>query len=74
MILNFNSFEQLKKDGWISYFSIDGKKKYDKCIKEDNIVIGVVGIKNRGKSYLLGRIMDNEDYKPPSGFLVTTWN
>ena len=72
MILNFNSFEQLKKDGWISYFSIDGKKKYDKCIKEDNIVIGVVGIKNRGKSYLLGRIMDNKDYKPPSGFLVTT--
>ena len=73
MILNFNSFEQLRKNGWTANFTIEGKKKYDKCINENNIVIGVVGIKNRGKSYLLGRIMDNKDFRLPSGFLVTTY-
>ena len=38
-----------------------------------NIVIGILGMKNRGKSYLLGRIMENDDYKPPTGFLITTY-
>ena len=73
MILNFYSFQQLKKNGWTCYFTPEGKEKYDKCIKENNIVIGILGMKNRGKSYLLGRIMENDDYKPPSGFLITTY-
>jgi hypothetical protein len=73
MILNFYSFLQLKKNGWTCYFTPEGKEKYDKCIKEYNIVIGILGMKNRGKSYLLGRIMENDDYKPPSGFLITTY-
>ena len=73
MILNFYSFLQLKKDGWTCYFTPSGKEKYDKCINNYNIVIGILGMKNRGKSYLLGRIMKNEDYKPPSGFLITTY-
>ena len=73
MILNFYSFLQLKKNGWTCYFTPEGKEKYDKCIKENNIVIGILGMKNRGKSYLLGRIMENDDYKPPSGFLITTY-
>ena len=73
MILDFNSFEQLKNKGWTANFTLEGKKKYDKSILQNNIVIGVVGIKNRGKSFLLGRIMDNENYKPPNGFLVTTY-
>ncbi len=74
LVLDFNSFEQLKKDGWNANFTKIGKKKYDKCISENeyNIVIGVVGNKNRGKSYLLGRIMQMDDYKNPHGFLVTT--
>ena len=73
MILNFYSFLQLKNDGWTCYFTPSGKEKYDKCINNFNIVIGILGMKNRGKSYLLGRIMKNEDYKPPSGFLITTY-
>ena len=31
MVLNFHSFEQLKKDGWNSEFTEIGKKKYDSC-------------------------------------------
>lgn len=79
MILDFHSFEQLLKndgnDGWTANFTIEGKKRYDESIKigNKNVVIGVVGKKNRGKSYLLGRIMDNKYYEPPSGFLVTTY-
>ena len=74
LVLDFNSFEQLKKDGWNANFTRMGKKKFDKCISENefNIVIGVVGNKNRGKSYLLGRIMQMDEYKNPHGFLVTT--
>ena len=74
LVLDFNSFEQLKKDGWNANFTRMGKKKFDKCISKNefNIVIGVVGNKNRGKSYLLGRIMQMDEYKNPHGFLVTT--
>ena len=72
MILDFSSFEQLKKDGWVINFSNEGKKKYEKSIIENNITIGILGNKNRGKSYLLGRIIGKDNYKNPNGFLVTT--
>ena len=72
MILNFESFEQLKKDGWNAYFSQEGFEKYEESIHNENIIIGVVGIKNRGKSYLLKRIMNSENYKSNHGFLVST--
>ena len=72
VILNFSSFEQLKKEGWNANFTKLGKKKFDKCIKENNIVIGILGNKNRGKSFLLGRILKLKEYENPNGFLVTT--
>ena len=78
MILNFNSFEQLKNGGWTANFSKEGYNKYKRSFKDENnnnienIVIGIVGIKNRGKSFLLKRILDNKNYKPKDGFLVTT--
>ena len=40
-----------------------GKEKYDKCINENNITIGIIGNKNRGKSYLLGRIIGKNNYQ-----------
>ena len=72
LILHFNSFEQLKKEGWKACFTKLGKERYDKCINENNIVIGIIGNKNRGKSYLLGRIMKMKDDFNPNGFLLTT--
>ena len=72
MILDFNSFEQLKKGGWTAKFTKQGKINYDNCIKQSNVVIGIIGNKNRGKSYLLGRILDIPQYDNPNGFLVTT--
>lgn len=73
MILNFYSFEQLKKNGYKYYFTTKGKEKYNNCKNELNIVIGILGMKNRGKSFLLGQIMQNTDYLPPNGFLDTTY-
>lgn len=72
VILDFSSFEQLKKEGWNAIFTKLGKKKFEKCKKENNIVIGILGNKNRGKSYLLGRILKMKEYENPNGFLVTT--
>ena len=73
MILNFYSFKQLKEGGYRCYFTEDGHRKYQNSKNENNIVIGILGMKNRGKSYLLGRIMSSKDYKSPDGFLVTTY-
>ena len=74
MILNFKSFEQLWNGGWTANFTLEGYQKYLDSFQEqqENIVIGVVGIKNRGKSFLLKRIMGNKNYKPKDGFLETT--
>ena len=72
MVLNFHSFEQLNKDGWNSEFTEIGKKKYDRCKNKKAIVIGIVGNKNSGKSYLLGRIMKMKEYENPNGFFITT--
>ena len=74
MILNFNSFEQLRKDGWTANFSIGGYKKYLHSSKDNNVVIGVIGIKNSGKSFILRRIMEKiPNFKPKDGFLVDTY-
>jgi len=73
MILNFNSFEQLRKDGWTANFSIGGYKKYLSSSKLNNIVLGVIGIKNSGKSFILRRILEKTNYKPKDGFLVDTY-
>jgi len=73
MILNFNSFEQLRKDGWTANFSIGGYEKYLRSSKQSNLVIGVIGIKNSGKSFILRRIIERENYKPKDGFLVDTY-
>jgi len=73
MILDFTSFNQLKHEGWTANFTPEGHKKYINSLDKNTNVIGVVGNKNRGKSFLLGRIIEQESYVPPSGFLVTTY-
>jgi hypothetical protein len=74
MILDFNSFNQLKQEGgWTANFSPKGYEKYLNCKQMNINAIGVVGDKNRGKSFLLGRIIEEENYVPPSGFLITTY-
>ena len=77
MILDFSKFEQLKQNGWEIIWPEDeaqdkGQSKYTRCKENKNIVVGILGNKNRGKSFLLGRIIGKTNYTNKSGFLVTT--
>lgn len=72
LIINFDSFKKLKSEGWPISYNKEGRRKYENSIKKNNIAIGVIGNKNRGKSYLLGRIIGLKNYENPNGFLVTT--
>ena len=72
MILDFTSFNQLKQKGWTANFTPEGYEKYLNCKDKNTNVIGIIGNKSRGKSFFLGRIIEEESYVPPSGFLVTT--
>ncbi len=70
LIIKFNSFRDLDtKEGWKIEYGTKGKEKFFKSIKEDCIIVGVTGNKNRGKSLLLNRITG---YNIPSGYLYTT--
>ena len=77
MILDFSNFEQLKQNGWEIKWPEDevqdkGQSKYNHCKENNNIVVGILGNKNRGKSFLLGRIIGKDNFINKSGFLVTT--
>lgn len=71
LIINLDSFKKLKNEGWSVSYNKEGKENM-KIQKKNNIVIGIIGNKNRGKSYLLGRIIGLKNYENPNGFLVTT--
>ena len=73
LILDFSKFEQLKEGGWRIIWGKEGKEKYERCRNKDNVVVGVIGNKNKGKSFLLSKFIDKENYsKNEHGFLVTT--
>ena len=43
-----------------------------KCKDNKNVLVGILGNKNRGKSFLLGRIIGKTNFMNKSGFLITT--
>lgn len=75
LVLNFSNFNQLNNNtGWDIHWGHDkeSKDKYKRCKGKRNVVIGIIGNKNRGKSFLLGRIIGKKNYIGKSGFLITT--
>ena len=62
LILDFSKFEQLKEGGWRIIWGKEGKEKYERCRNKDNVVVGVIGNKNKGKSFLLSKFIDKENY------------
>ena len=50
-------------------FGEGGKEKYEKAKKNREIIISVIGNKNKGKSFLLSKIVGRD---LPNGFSVTT--
>ena len=80
MVLDFSNFGQLEQGeqgGWkIKWPKMEdqnnAKEKYNRCNENKNVVVGILGNKNRGKSFLLGRIIGNINFINKSGFLITT--
>ena len=69
LVIRMNSFKQLEKEGWPIIWNKKSKKKYEQLQKGKCVIVGVAGNKNRGKSFLLGKITD---YKVFGGYLDTT--
>ena len=68
IIIGANSILSLNNDGWeIKY----PKKKevYEDLKTKPMIIAGVVGNRNKGKSFILGKLTD---YKVPQGFSIKT--
>ena len=69
LVIRMNSFKQLEKEGWPIIWNKKSKEKYKQMKNENCVIVGVAGNKNRGKSFLLGKITD---YKVYGGYLDTT--
>ena len=70
IVLNINSIRGLIKEGWIvNYNQKEGKQHYLKKKDEPTIVVGVIGNKNMGKTFILEKL---SGYQIPKGFNVKT--
>ena len=66
--ININSILGFLK-GWDIVYGKDGEKKYEKAKKNRVKIFSVIGNKNKGKSFLLSKIVGRD---LPNGFSVTT--
>ena len=68
IIIGANSIFSLNGPGWeIKYPK--SKETYDKLKEKSMIIAGVVGNRNKGKSFILGKLTD---FKIPQGFSIKT--
>ena len=70
VIIEIGSINTLTKTGWKINYNEKRKDMYDKVIKEETIKIGVLGINNIGKTFILGLLSGWKDI--PSGWSVET--
>ena len=64
IIIRANSILSLDNIGWEIIYP-NGKEEYEKLIKKPMIIVSVVGNRNKGKSFILGKLLD---YNIPQGF------
>ena len=70
IIIDIQSIKDLPKKGWkIKYPNENGKDYYMKKKKEKTIIVGVIGNRNKGKSFLLEKL---SGYEIPIGFNIKT--
>ena len=50
-------------NGWDIKYGNDGMNKYMNLRNKDILLIGIIGLKNRGKSYLLSKLLKENEYK-----------
>ena len=68
IIIKINSILSLNSIGWEIKFP-KGEEEYNKEIAKKMIIVGVMGNKNKGKSFILGKLTD---YNVPQGFSIPT--
>jgi len=69
VVIDIDSINSLKKNGWEIIYNKERKEQYEKLIHERTMKIGVVGLNNVGKSYLLSKIVRAEI---PTGYSIET--
>ena len=60
IIINIDSISKLFKEGWDIIFSEEGKKNYEIIRFKYSTVVGVIGLKNIGKTYISQKIFENK--------------
>jgi ribosome biogenesis GTPase A len=56
VVIDIDSINALKYKGWEINYNEERKEIYEKIINEETIKIGVLGLNNVGKSFILGLI------------------
>ena len=69
VVIDINSINSLKNEGWEIKYNEKRKETYEKIIGDQTIKIGVLGLNNVGKSYLLSKIVKVDI---PTGYSVET--
>ena len=69
VVIDICSINSLRNEGWAIKYNKERKEIYQKIIGEQTIKIGVIGLNNVGKSYLLSKIVRVEI---PTGYSVET--
>ena len=69
IIFDIDSLENLKVNGWKFYITEEGIEKNEKKKNGKNTVVSVIGNKNKGKSFILSQISNNQI---PVGHNITT--
>ena len=69
VIVDISSFKSLKKEGWEIKYNKEKKETYKRILSEETIKIGVLGINNVGKSFLLSKIVKIDI---PTGYSIET--
>ena len=69
-IIDFDSLKiSCEEKGFKILFSENGNKNYEKRKKQNSTIVGVIGNENKGKSYILSKISNEE---LPRGYSVAT--
>ena len=69
VVIDINSIYSIINEGWEIKYNKERKEIYDKIIKEETMKIGVLGLNNVGKSYLLSKMVHVEI---PTGHSIET--
>ena len=68
IILDIDSMVNLSSEGWNVKYP-KGKEEYERKMKMETIIAGVIGNRNKGKSFILQKL---SGYDIPQGFSVVT--